>query len=128
MLESRNFWSSISCFNDYEFTCKCGCGLNNINHEFVEKLNKAREIALIPFSLNSACRCEKYNASKKVKGSKSSSHLKGLAVDIRVISSTDRFKIINSLNSVGFNRIGVYKNFIHVDIDHDKTNNVIWYK
>lgn len=128
MLENREFWSSIRYFKKIEFACKCGCEHNNISHKLVDKLNKARFIAQIPFKLNSACRCEKHNASEEVKGSKTSSHLKGYAVDIRVNNSVDRFKILSALVAVGFTRIGVYKNFIHCDNDNDKTKNVIWYK
>ena len=126
MLEIREFWDSIPYFKKNEFTCKCGCRNNNISHKLIEKLNKARNLASVPFNINSACRCETHNSS--VKGSENSSHLKGYAVDIRISNSVDRFKILNSLILVGFSRIGVYKNFIHVDIDNDKTNNVIWYK
>jgi uncharacterized protein YcbK (DUF882 family) len=107
-----------------EFTCKCGCGLTNISPTLVSKLDKARGIADIPFVINSGCRCEKHN--KMVGGSKSSSHLKGLAVDIKATTSTQRYKIINALLIAGFTRIGVAKTFIHVDIDQDKARNVIW--
>ena len=56
-----------------------------------------------------------------------SSHTKGLAIDLKVQDSVTRYKIINSLLSVGLNRIGIGKNFIHVDMDKEKASNVIWH-
>ena len=41
-------------------------------------------------------------------------------------NSTDRFKLYDILREVGFNRIGVAKTFIHVDIDKDKSPEVFW--
>jgi len=119
-------WKSVKYFKKSEFTCKCGCGLNNIDYSLVQKLDFARELAGIPFVLHSACRCPKHN--KDVGGSVTSSHLRGYAVDIDVIDSYHRFKILVALLGVGFNRLGIYSNFIHADIDLDKSQNVIWYK
>ncbi|WP_373002188.1 D-Ala-D-Ala carboxypeptidase family metallohydrolase [Sulfurimonas sp.] len=122
----REFWNTIHKFKESEFACKCGCGLNNISKDLVIQLDIARLSSGVPFKLNSACRCVNHN--RKEKGSISSSHLKGLAVDIALDSSSDRFKIIKSLIVHGFNRIGVYEDFIHVDVDNAKAKNVIWYK
>ena len=60
-------WSDINYFKDYEFTCKCGCGLNNISEELVFNLDEARDISQIPFKINSACRCEKHNKKQQVR-------------------------------------------------------------
>jgi len=126
MLQNDVFWSEISHFKKNEFVCGCGCGLNIISHPLVEKLEKARTIARIPFSINCGCRCKQHNLA--VGGSVTSSHIKGYAVDIHVANSNDRFIIIEALMTVGFKRLGVYKNFIHCDNDNDKIQNVIWYK
>lgn len=54
-------WSKVKHFKESEFTCNCGCGLNNINDVVVQMLDTARELAQVPFKINSACRCEKHN-------------------------------------------------------------------
>jgi uncharacterized protein YcbK (DUF882 family) len=126
MTVDREFWIKIPHFKQNEFTCKCGCEHNNISHDLVERLNQARYIAQTPFKINSACRCAKHNHT--VNGSVGSAHLKGKAVDIHIDSSSSRFKILQALTACGFKRLGVYENFIHVDIDESKTKNVIWYK
>ena len=94
-----------------------------MNVEFLAKLDEAREFAGIPFIINSAYRSPEHPESIK---NPTSSHIKGLAVDISVKDSVTRFKVLNALIAVGFNRIGVAGTFIHVDLDLDKSQNVIW--
>jgi zinc D-Ala-D-Ala carboxypeptidase len=97
-----------------------------MDETFLSMLDEARTLANIPFKINSGFRTEKHN--KKVGGVKGSSHTRGFAADISCVDSNSRFIILNALISVGFNRMGVYKTFIHCDIDNDKPRNVIWYK
>ena len=96
----------------------------NMDVNFLAKLDEAREFAGIPFIINSAYRSPEHNA--KIGGSPNSSHLKGLAVDIKATDSRTRFNVLNALISVGFTRIGIADTFIHVDLSADKVQNVIW--
>ena len=96
---------------------------NNMDVNFLAKLDEAREFAGIPFVINSAYRSPTHPESIK---NPRSSHIKGLAVDIKSNDSITRFKVLNALIAVGFNRIGIAKTFIHVDLDYDKSQNVIW--
>ena len=91
---------------------------------FLEMLDKARDIAGIPFKINSGYRTLEHNA--KVGGVNSSSHTRGLAVDIACNESRARFIIVSALKDAGFTRIGISNSFIHVDSDSDKAQNVIW--
>lgn len=116
-------WKTIKHFKKEEFTCKCGCGLNNINQTLVLMLDDSRGSANMPFKINSACRCESHN--KKIGGVKDSAHVKGLAVDISIPSNGARFAILSALLNVGFLRVLVYPTFIHVDLDLDKPNPII---
>ena len=95
----------------------------NMDKRFLFVLDEAREFAGIPFIINSAYRSPDHPESIK---NPTSSHIKGLAVDIKATDSVTRFKIIEALVSVGFTRIGIADTFIHVDLDLDKTQNVIW--
>lgn len=97
---------------------------NNMDSSFLSMLDNAREVAGIPFRINSGFRTPKHNA--KVGGKENSSHLRGFAADIHISNSSDRYDILSALLSVGFNRIGIAKTFIHVDADPIKTKNVIW--
>jgi len=110
-------------FKKSEFSCKC-CGKNNVSPELMEKLDKAREIAGIPFVVNSGCRCAM--ANKEAGGVSDSPHLGGYAADIKAQASRDRFLILMGLIDAGFNRIGIGRLFIHADIDPDKDKDVTW--
>jgi zinc D-Ala-D-Ala carboxypeptidase len=96
----------------------------NMDANFLNKLDEARERAGIPFVINSAYRTPEHNA--KIGGKPNSSHLKGLAVDISVTNSRQRFIVLNALLDVGFTRIGIADTFIHVDLDSGKSKEVIW--
>lgn len=109
-------------FKQEEFTCKCGCGGCDISQNLVNKLNTVREILGKPIKINSGFRCEDHN--RKIGGSATSSHLRGLAVDIRANESSYRHELLKVLYFVGFNRIGIDETFIHVDIDDLKPQKV----
>lgn len=116
-------------FPEYEYICNCGCGTSNISKVLLGVLNKAREIAGIPFVLSSGCRCKIHN--KIEGGSDTSSHLSDediecTAVDIAIHSSHARFKVLEGLIKAGFTRIGIGKDFIHADIDNSKSLEVSW--
>jgi len=96
---------------------------DNMDVDFLAKLDEAREYANIPFIINSAYRSPEHSLSIK---NPSSSHIKGLAVDISVKDSRTRGLILDALRAVGFNRIGISDTFIHVDSDLDKSPNVTW--
>jgi len=92
--------------------------------KILDMIDEAREKYGKPIHVTSGFRTIKHNQS--VGGVETSSHLKGLAIDVACVSSRERFELMNVLLEVGFNRIGVGSTFIHVDIDKDKSQNVIW--
>ena len=97
---------------------------NIVSQKLINKLEEAREIAGIPFIVNSGYRSIAWN--KKVGGKPNSSHLKGLACDIAASDSKTRYKVLNACIKAGFKRIGIANGFIHVDIDESKVSGVIW--
>lgn len=115
-------------FREVEFTCKCGCGLNNYDRHSAEMLDDARDVSATPYIITSGCRCENHN--RKEGGSETSSHLANekpsTAWDLRVNTSFERFMILRGLIDAGFTRLGIAKNFIHVDNDKDKAPCVTW--
>lgn len=110
-------------FFDYEFSCPC-CGRLKMDKSFLDQLQKARDTAQIPFVITSGYRCENHN--RKVGGKSDSSHLVGRAADIETSSSLTRFLVIFGLTIAGFKRIGISKNFVHVDNDPSKPFTSMW--
>lgn len=114
-------------FKEKEFTCKCGtCGLGyeEMDKDVLEALDKARDIAGVPFIINSAMRCPEHN--EKEGGSPTSSHLNGFAIDVSCTTSSQRYAILGALFAAGFTRIGIAKTFIHVDMDKSKSSELVW--
>ena len=99
----------------------------NMDVQFIRKLDEAREIAGIPFKVTSGYRSVAHN--KKVGGVSDSSHIKipCCAADIQVKDSSERFLIMAAAIKVGINRIGIGKNFIHLDTDKTKSQDVTWH-
>ena len=95
-----------------------------MSNEIISMLDVVRKKYGKAIDINSGFRTPKHNA--EVGGKVTSSHLKGLAVDISCTNSTDRFKLEGILREVGFTRIGMGSTFIHVDIDKEKTQKVLW--
>lgn len=113
-------------FKDAEFRrCTPSCSLQDMQQGMMKMLDLAREIAGIPFVLNSAYRSKAWELSKGRTGT--SSHTKGMAVDIRCNTDANRYRIINALLAAGFSRIGVGRTYIHADNDLSKTQRVIWH-
>lgn len=96
-----------------EFECKDGSHLVKIDSNLVTKLQKLRDLIGKPIIINSAYRTPSHN--KKVNGSPTSQHLLGKAVDIRV-NGISPDTLAKYAEKVGFDGIGIYKNFVHVDV------------
>ncbi len=109
-------------FSKQELACP-HCGVMGMDREFLEILETVRKEYGKPMRLNSAFRCFDYNA--KIGAKKSSSHCFGLAVDIAVSGSRQRFELIRHLLK-HVSRIGIGDGFVHADHDPVKDQNVIW--
>jgi zinc D-Ala-D-Ala carboxypeptidase len=104
-------------FSRHEFACRCGCGYDDVDRTLVDRLQRART-SHGPITVTSGCRCRSHNTAEG--GSPTSSHILGLAVDVKVAGGEERFEILTCLIEAGFRRIGVASSFIHADIDPDK--------
>jgi len=111
-------------FSRHEFACRCGCGFENIDMNLVAILENIRNALRSPIIITSGCRCEKHN--EKAGGKPDSSHLKGKAVDIFIRDSCERFKCVAMAIEGDVKRVGIAKNFIHLDIDGSKPQKVLW--
>lgn len=95
-----------------------------MSQRILNMIDNARVLAGVPFVITSGSRCASHN--KRIGGSPTSSHLEGVAIDIATDNSAYRLKIIEALIEVGFGRIGIAKNFVHVDTDVSKPQNIMW--
>lgn len=89
---------------------------------FAERLYKVWRIN--PFVMTCGFRSVEYDRARGRSGT--SAHCKGLAADILCRNNEDRFHLVNLFIQHGFKRIGIAKNFIHVDMDSSKISPRIW--
>ena len=114
---SKNFYRD-------EFSCKCGCGSDQIDPELIRKLQKLRDVYAKPMVVTSGVRCCKHNSG--IPGaSKFSAHILGLACDFKCTDSSERWELIDLAMKI-FPRVGLYDGWIHVDIQADKPQKVLW--
>lgn len=110
-------------YSEFDSPDEPGSG-KNMSRTFLNRLDSSRDMCYFPFVITSGFRTKAHN--NKVGGVDSSAHTRGYAADIACNQSHQRYDLIRSLISAGFNRIGIASNFIHVDCDPDKPTNVIW--
>jgi len=118
-------------FNEDEFRCKVDgkpcphCGGQVVVHPaLLSTLEDIREFAGIPIQITSGYRCAKHNA--EVGGKLNSAHLLGEAADFWVSGDKDRFKLLEAAFVYGPLRIGIGKDFVHVDVSHTLPTEVCW--
>ena len=116
-------WKDIRHFKRNEFACEDGTGENEINLKFVFVLDKIRD-KVGKMKITSGYRTPAWNL--KIGGVPNSAHTKGLAADILCKDSTKRYKLISTAIEVGISRIGIGKDFIHLDVDHSLPDEKVW--
>ena len=115
---------TLNDFSDWEFNCKCGCGLNNMKPIFLWKLQNCRTEAGVKFIIISGSRCKEHNENED--GRENSEHLTGEASDIYIPDSHTRFRILKAAFSVGFTRIGIGPTYIHLGHKQGFPQMVVW--
>lgn len=99
-------------FKIEEFNCK-ETGENDMNLNFLVRLDLLREVCGFPFIVISGFRSVKHSVEKrkKVPGQ----HPKGVAADIKINGGVQRRLLVKNALLMGFTGIGVGRNIIHVD-------------
>ena len=100
------------------------CSLQDMQQRTISKLDTAREIARIPFILNSAYRSHQWEQTRGRSGI--GAHTLGQAIDLRCFNQSDRYIMVAALLQAGFKRIGIGESFIHADDSEVHTQELIW--
>lgn len=85
----------------------------HMNPVFLQKLDKARELANIPFNVTSGYRTVNWERHRGRSGK--SAHTLGMAADIAYSTTAQRDAIIKAAIKAGITRIGIASNFVHLD-------------
>ena len=118
-------WTKYPNFTKQEFDCKA-TGENNMQHEFMEKLQKVRVAYNKSMKITSGFRSVKHPIEAK-KTHSNGEHTQGYCADIYCDNGADRYTLISLALANGITRIGVAKNFLHLGIGgKGLPNNVVW--
>lgn len=103
---------------------RVGCSYEQLKPEVLAALELMRDALRFDLVVTSAFRSVEHEKEHGRDGT--SSHCKGLAVDLAVSSGYERLMLLCAGLSAGFFRVGVGKNFIHFDMDKSKPNPTCW--
>ena len=118
-------WDKYPNFTKAEFDCKA-TGENNMQHEFMEKLQAIRTAYNKSMTITSGYRSKKHPIEAK-KTHSNGEHTQGNCADVACVSGNDRFRLITLALANGITRIGIAKNFLHLGIGgKNLPNNVVW--
>ena len=118
-------WIKYPNFTKAEFDCKA-TGENNMQHEFMEKLQAIRKEYGKSMTITSGFRSVKHPVEAK-KTHSNGEHTQGFCADVMCITGNDRFQLVQLALKHGITRIGVAKTFLHLGIGgKNLPNNVIW--
>lgn len=111
-------------FSRHEFKCKgnnCCGGSSPVHPDLIQGLQELRDMIGVPLIIVSGFRCVKHN--KNVGGAEKSYHLYGMAADIKGVSlPLQELEImVEQIHLFNKGGIGIYRNFIHVDVRNNKT-------
>lgn len=102
-----------------------GHTFSELTPELRQLLDTMRGECGFPFRINSGVRSVAQNASLSDAVS-DSAHLSGLAVDISITDSSKRYTFNKVAYAHGITRIGLGKDFVHIDISKTLPQNVEW--
>lgn len=112
-------------FNQIDFTKAVpSCSINDMCIKLLCMIDNAREISGIPYKVLSAHRTYKHEISRGRDGT--SSHVKGVAIDIEARTPREKFLVLKGVIEAGFTRVFMYDWGIHVDIDEEKVQK--WFR
>lgn len=103
---------------------KAGISQAGISALLIPPLTNLAKNLKFDIIITSAFRTPEENEA--IGGNPNSSHLRGLACDIRTTSDADRYELILKAVESGFTRIGIAKDHLHIDIDPEKNQKRIW--
>ena len=106
-------------FKVAEFACRCGrfdCPHYAVEQKLLDALQRLRDMIGAPIHVNSGYRCPAWN--KRVGGAKNSTHMRGIAADIRCgeLTPAELAKFAEEVPAFANGGIGIYKSWVHVDV------------
>ena len=119
-------WSTYQNFSANEFNCS-HCGKNEMQPDFLQKLQALRSVYGKPMRITSGYRCPEHPI--EAKKAKPGAHASGCACDIG-IEGADAHRLLKLAFAAGFTGIGVQQKgsgrFIHLDTLEGGPRPTVW--
>ena len=119
-------WSTYQNFSANEFNCS-HCGKNEMQPDFLQKLQALRSVYGKPMRITSGYRCPEHPI--EAKKAKPGAHASGCACDIG-IEGADAHRLLKLAFAAGFTGIGVQQKgsgrFIHLDTLEGGLRPTVW--
>jgi len=110
-------WNNSRYFKASEFICS-HTGTENMDQNFIDKLNQLRDSYGKPMTITSGFRDETHPIEAMKKNPKGGAHVSGKACDI-LVDRKDAFELLSLAFLIGFTGIGVNQKgesrFLHLD-------------
>ena len=100
-------------FTREEFACQ-HTGENEIKDTFLLKLDLLRARCGFPFVITSGYRSPDHPLEARKE--KPGTHAQGIAADIKVNTSQQRYTLVEEAIKMGFGGIGIHSVFVHIDM------------
>lgn len=110
-------------FSEDEMRCKCGCGKVMVHPDLWRLMDYVREEVGHALIVDSGYRCANHPEEKKKPTP--GEHTYGTAVDLQC-NNSERFTICFAAKSMGCDRIGIGKGFIHLGLSRLLPQKVMW--
>lgn len=114
---------NLKFFTNDEFE-RVASPLTKLRETSLQRLDRARELAGVPFIVNSAYRSPEEEVAKGRSGI--GAHTRGCAFDIACTNSSSRWRIVFGALAAGFTRIGIGPTFVHMDDCEELPGPCIW--
>lgn len=107
-------------FEEFEFTCRCGCNQAKMNLDFLSRINSLRETHNKPMNILVGYRCQ--DAEKSPGCGLHEIHNYGKAVDVMIPNHEDAYELMHAAIAHGFGGIGAMlhgpktEQWIHLDM------------
>lgn len=112
VITTQEAFPNLRHFEFDEFRCS-HTGNVAMEEMFLQRLDTLRDRCDFPFELTSAYRAPTHPTERKKE--RPGRHSQGIAVDIAIRSSMERYKILSNATAMGFSGIGVYDAHVHID-------------
>ena len=102
--------------------------ITNLNPDLIDKICKLEALLGYELTITSGFRAADHpvEALKKAPGAHNGDGRLGDAVDCVCLGSRDRYYLVKHALALGFNRVGIASDFIHLDVSTKRTPEVIW--